>query len=142
MKLEQQVVSLELSQKLKELGVDKDSALIWEFDPPHKFGEKEVSFISVRSARNLPNLYGWIPAYTVAELGEILPWRSKKMDTVNNAELIHVKVANATGIKYRTMYCDEDKSIYAGIVADSGLCDTEADARAKMLVYLLENKLI
>lgn len=132
MKLEQQVVSLELAKKLKELGVKQDSLYVWsqccndpewnieaiawhnnstgEWDDGHILDESKI-----------------FSAFTVAELGEMFPdfwtimWQG---DKVPPHSLI-VITNEENGKRYQER-------------AD----DTEADARAKMLIYLLENKMI
>jgi len=119
MELPQQVVSLELSKRLKELGVKQESYFAWiEGDIWNKTdqSEYETPFTPPRTE--------WISAFTVAELGEII-W--------SMSELYRVHVNSRT-------------TISCGIV-ESGMwkhfdADTEADAKAKMLVYLKENKLI
>ena len=114
MKLEKQVVSLELSKKLKELGVKQKSCFDWVLP---SIGDSwkvwEVSTYK-RSDRK------FLSAYTVAELGEMLPqmW----IDTFKHSLEWQV------GIKqFKHVACDEY---------------SEANARAKMLIYLIENNLI
>ena len=93
MNLEDQVCSLELAKKLKELGVKQESIFWWiEF-----VNGWELRFATFK----VPTLNDVISAFTVAELGEGLP--------------------------------DECVSYYA---------DTEANARALMLIYLIENRLV
>lgn len=127
MKLEHQVCSLDLAKRLKELGVKQESLFKWhdEMDDSnpyvcqteHKVWENQCS------------------AFTVAELGEMLP-------------KIHGNGQNYVAWTHRwtNWLCE-----YISLENDSLFCDgkpvvemapTEADARAKMLIYLLENKLI
>lgn len=119
MKLAQQVTNLELSKRLKELGVKQESEFYWEeyeegkaflWNTGHKFINEHFS------------------AFTVAELGEMLPkeryWTDCKMNTG----------------RWRCAEYSED-----GLAEDgktSFCAENEADARAKMLIYLLEHKLI
>jgi hypothetical protein len=66
MKLEDQVVSLELATKLAELNVPQTGALVWSRGIRH--GNWRVT---------LAKYWNWPPrysAYTVAELGKMLPW--------------------------------------------------------------------
>jgi hypothetical protein len=100
MKLEWQVCSLELAKRLKELGAPQDSLFYW-FGP--------VSIGLPRRVRAAPfvdycaniTLHPIIAsAFTVAELGAMLP-----------------------------------KALHADLYLEA---DTEADARAKTLIYLLE----
>ena len=121
MKFENQVCSLELAQKLKELGVPQESYFFWISND----GETEW-FV-----RNTFKHMGIAPqeivsAYTVAELGEML----RKRDIY----LIPVSIEGFwTGIDAK-----KQKPVQLGSVEEL----TEADARAKMLIYLLESKLI
>lgn len=113
MKLEKQVTSLEISKRLKELGV-KQKSLFRYYGYPH----------GIILELN-PDEYDCLSAFTVAELGEMLPtlvssW--KQTETTDG------------DIGFRVHY--DDKKVKTCIA------DTEADARGKMLIYLLENKLI
>ena len=73
----------------------------------------------------------WYSAFTVAELGELLPWQYQvlKAETPSMGQYLGYKI----DLKNHTFE----------VLASSGvIADTEADARAKMLIYLLENKLL
>lgn len=82
MTLENQVTSLELSKKLKELGVKQDSLFYWAEKQEHTFIHTSLwqkiaydvyqTFEPKRTTVSKPTakLYS---AYTVAELGELLP---------------------------------------------------------------------
>jgi len=145
MKLEQQVVSLELAQKLKELGVKQesffkwgnfttDNGIAWNLYVPPEFNK-------------VPHPDMWIhgiSAFTVAELGEMLPYRIGEYDL----RFWSVQFAGEHH-KYCGYLVDkEDGSHFMNSRTDgmgnnvAFMADTEADARAKMLVYLLENGLI
>lgn len=124
MKLEQQVVSLELAQKLKELGV-KQEGLFYHFVDTHDLAE--VSGIAYSFKDMFAIEVDTVPrkkysAFTVAELGEML--KDKKLPHYENGKWIWGAFGEATR---------KDWYIIEG---------TEADARAKMLIYLIENKLI
>ena len=70
MKIEDQVCSLELSKKLKELGVKQDSIFYWIN------GVITDINVSPEQTRNLwypAHSYTLYSAFTVAELGEMLP---------------------------------------------------------------------
>jgi hypothetical protein len=125
MELSKQVVSLELAKKLKELGVTQRSLFYWsrygrdtipedDYDVyfqsvVFKIGTKEIEYFS---------------AFTVAELGEMLPRGYMSFHNSLNK-----------------WYCEDlDTFIQPHYKAEE--YDTEADARAKMLIYLLENNLI
>lgn len=135
MKLEDQVCSLELSKKLKELGVKQESYFYWHYtvythDP---FGwriihDDQLNILAEKKDENVMSVF------TVAELGEILP----KEITINNIHYFYTQIPckdlKTWSIFYRNDMCGMPN------------CDvydkSEANARAKMLIYLLENKLI
>ena len=122
MKLEKQVVSLELAKKLKELGVPQTAHFEWQKWKTE--GSRKIEW-------EVHEGYGdftedWYSAFTVAELGEMLQ--------TDQGLLIPVPVDgrwNAPSPKN-------------GQVVNLGrrVNITEADARAKMLIYLIENNLI
>lgn len=122
MKLELQVCSLELAKKLKELGVKQDSLWYWV---------QEKAFpknVSVFYKRDLPdeidiNAFHIYSAFTVAELGELLP------SEYDGEGIIFFK-----GVDGDAYYADCPKT-KLGFWAK-----TEADSKAKMLIYLKENK--
>ena len=66
MKLEDQVVSLELAKRLAELNVPQTGAFVWSRGIRHKNWR-----VTLTKYRNWAPCYS---AYTVAELGEMLPW--------------------------------------------------------------------
>ncbi len=124
MKLEHQLTSFELSCKLKELGVKQESLFYHVFMPEKKiskggeyFKRKAewkllITFVLKRLSGNET-----ISAFTVAELGEMLP-------------------------HFCSSYTVPTGAVCKQLAGDSEEADTEADARATMLIYLLENKLI
>jgi len=123
MGLEDQVVSLKLAKKLKELGVKQESEFVW-IDRMINETETNENRIIVLWKDVLSE---WEPsceilccAFTPAELGDILPENIfyKKMDGINYA-----------CVSYPENYPEQ-------------IAETEADARAKMLIYLLEDGLI
>lgn len=133
MNLQSQVCNLELAKQLKELGVKQES-IFW-FKPTGSYPT-----LMIVDEEKTEDYYS---AFTVSELGEMLPWRSKRMGTMNNAEFVSTKLVNTA--THQTIWCaaywDEDKDLYSGMVVRLD-ADTEADARAKCLVYLLENGLV
>ena len=136
MKLTNQVVSIELSKRLKELGVKQESYFEWKNggvlggQRPH---HSEIL------PRKRPPQYGaanqafsFYAAFTVAELGEMFLTGYKGT------------------LKFKT-YRGTDKEFWISLsytennqLSDSLMfsADTEANARAKMLIYLIENKLM
>ena len=142
MKLEQQVVSLELAQKLKGLGVKQES--IFSFMLPlatgFSAGERITDSYILGEIKEwgIIHLEDYISAYTVAELGEMLPpniekegflyWLVCKKEFLRNVERTPVYIVSYESQLY-------------GEIGHTNLY-TEADARAKMLIYLAENDLL
>lgn len=126
MTIEQQVCSLELAKRLKELGVKQESLWWWA---SRMDGDEEASLLCDDRSWMLyyKDEFGWVrlSAFTVAELGEML---SDGMDMTWKSS------TGEWNCRY-TLVSHEDNAV--GTTAT-----TEADARAKMLIYLLENKLI
>ena len=122
MKLEQQVVSLELAKRLKELGVKQNSAFWWQ---ELQNGKGHLIIDTTDSFSHV-----CFSAFSVAELGEMLPKKYfPSFDFLGSGKN-----------KYRVI-CHVNTKKY-GWHHEKKCADTEADARAKMLIYLLENKLI
>lgn len=129
MTLEQQVVSLELAKQLKELGVKQDSLFYWWLS--FKF-EKEEVYSKVMNHKpeqweklgiDRIDVYS---AFTVAELGEMLPQG----------------FFTAKGKKFRGWFSDTDNPFewHEGDEYDPIDNKNEANLRAKMLIWLIENK--
>ena len=144
MKLENQVCSLELAKKLKELGVKQESLWHWKEHRPYLWKKQLKAIIG---NNNLPKYI--IPsgqydeafvysAFTVAELAEMLPNEFSDKGKNYYMSLRKNKYSSKTyswGLSYSAYWdnCYEDM-IYS-------VCeDTEANARAKMLIWLIENK--
>jgi len=143
MKLEQQVTSLEISKRLKELGVNQESLFKWNF-PLKTKDEKEYGYPDSEFEPRLFTEEQWelyaedynppvsvmYSAFTVAELGEMLKNTGYQKD--------------GNGY-FRNTFWFKD-AWYSSMDTDNKTpaitADTEADARGKMLIYLLENKLI
>jgi len=123
MKLEKQVCSLELAKRLKELKIKQESLFQW-CDISGK------AWLYYGKIINSPEMR--CSAFTVAELGELLP------------DFIKTREENY----FITMDCDKH-ICYENMEKTSEIhfMDnfdkfTEADARAKMLIYLIENKYV
>jgi hypothetical protein len=124
MKLENRVSNLELSRKLKELGCKQES--LFYYDPRN--GKLRYGFDSYTDKDG--KMKWFISAFTVAELGEMLPEyiEIKKIGKFLESR----KYMN----QWKVSYCNNSGCF------PSFNADTEADARGLMLIYLLENKLI
>lgn len=136
MKLEKQFTSLKLSKKLKKLGVKQESLFKW-----HRAATDGRWIITLSDELD----EGWeaeelISAFTPAELGEKLP------------KDLYIPYKGKSGKKrkypqhphcfFSTMGCQVN---YTGgnsreFLTQTG--STEANARAKMLIYLRENNLL
>ena len=123
MELEKQVTSVELSNKLHKLGVTTPSLFFREWT-----GAKEEE---IEMWRKPDYCLDNVNCYTVAELGEIL--KPYYANLIKLKGLLNFQPIVTIGGKWRVDLDDEGT-----------LCieETEADARAKILIYLLENKLI
>jgi hypothetical protein len=130
MTLENQVTSLELSEKLKELGVKQES-LFWyqnellSYCP--EFCNWGIDSYGMNIAYNQA-----IAAFTVAELGEMLPlmiedYGNENIDLYLNIQKLRDGSWEIEYRSYQITYISKSES-------------TEANARAAMLIYLIENK--
>lgn len=142
MKLEQQVTSLELSKRLKELGVKQESLFYWHNYSLTAYGWSKWNFNKndwyitdesyIKEINDSNGYTSSIPkeaeeysAYTVAELGEMLP---------------SYFASHNRGFKdMGDWLCFDNGENKPDI---SQRAETEADARAKCLIYLLENNLL
>lgn len=145
MKLEQQVCSLDLAKKLKELGVKQESAFYWGWFLGHlPDGADGKGILYFADNHDIPELAVECiaSALTVAELGEMLPGllecRSPKFI--------------GEGKRQWELLCSKDESPFCGYFNGTlspygnfgflEYADTEANARAKMLVYLIEKGIV
>lgn len=141
MKLEDQVCSLELAKKLKELGVKQEAMFQWlwgreEGDEP----DDDTANRWVLDRRDLQ----WemflakatAAAFTVGELGAMLPyhWLYSEVKTI-----YPTGVRVGTDLGYLRKLKGERYRYDPFNIEDA---TTEADARALLLIHLLENKLM
>ena len=126
---EQQVCSRELAKRLEELGVRQESVFWWV--------DRKLLYTGGRPSH--AQLQGGIAAFTVAELGEMLP-DDITIPSKNGKPYMHwLRFGRYRGAGQR-FWC-----AYPGGTARTNLeerAHTEADARAKLLIYLLEQKLL
>ena len=126
MDLKNQVCSLELAKRLKELGVKQESLWWW------RDGAGVCLRCTLYPAQfDTQDVYQAYAAFTVAELGEMLPFdpRDDQDDIVP-----HVNDNKKRHGKWTITYYAE------GVYHE--MAPSEADARAAMLIYLLENGLL
>lgn len=124
MKLEDQLCNLELSKKLKELGIKQESLFFWEVLDENAYGIRfEVKFLPF----SCPGIEKY-SAFTASELLEMLP-RNLMGNTLS---VIPSEKHFCCRYDFMAMhYSCLDK------LPDKNL----ANACAKMLIYLIENKL-
>ena len=140
MELTKQVPNLQLCKKLKELGWDKETLFYYVLnlaikgkDPKH---ESIVFYKNTRSYQLFKKVESggcvlYIPAPTVAELGEVMPCKVKISGMDMYLETVKHEDYFECYYKFLNVAC----SVFFQEA-------TEADARAKMWIYLKENKLI
>jgi len=137
MKLEQQVVSLELAKQLKELGVPQDSHFRWAVVESSINPRNYILLDFNDYMGNFYNpVYTWYSAFTVAELGEMLP---KQIHPDGEA---YVSAMSYGAYNGGMMWGCNYFSFLNHKTFHSECAETEADARAKMLIWLIENKYI
>lgn len=126
MRLEDQVCSLELAERLKELGVKQESLFYWEKCPDHgnnfviSCNEHHNQITGEWSNCHILEDQENYCAFTVSELGEMLP------DNVyTQKDCAELKT---------TWFCHGQREVW--------IANTEADSRAKMLIYLIEKGLM
>ncbi|HCU01459.1 TPA: hypothetical protein DIC62_01510 [Candidatus Nomurabacteria bacterium] len=128
MKNENQVSSLVPSKQLKDLGVKQES--IWVYvDTPRGYNlilNRPDSDIFKCSREQ-------ISAFTVAELGEMLAKYNKNRDFV---------VTNFDNEEDFEWICQIQRFDSDDYIGETFYAESEADARAKMLIYLIKNKLV
>lgn len=133
MNLTDQVASLELCKRLKKLGVEQESYFTW-----YLIGRKNVDSCHVlRSGNSFLSYKEKIAAaFTVAELGEMLPHEIQHPGHICPFVLEIERIAEGWGIGYACpIHPGNGTEHFRGRY-------TEADLRARMRIYLIENKLV
>jgi hypothetical protein len=142
MKLSDQVITLEQAKRLKELGIDQQNATYYFYEQivngKTSYPIKPMQIIAesptIETNEELKEaLSGKIKnevyaAFTVAELGQLLP-----DDVGNQRYLLFDKFKGV----YRSWY---GESVFHHLHEQKSA--SEAQSRAAMLIYLLENKII
>jgi hypothetical protein len=120
MKIEKQVCSLEVAKKLHELGLEQKSLFYWlNGDIVQGYG----------ICAKISKVYS---AFTVAELGEMLP--------ASILEFYHFETSKYIAQDYFFRYSGGYYNL-EGYTKIEFIDKNEANLRAKILIYLLENKL-
>lgn len=125
MRLEDQVCSLDLAKRLKELGCRQESAFYWVTEHNEPFDKGWVLMLSEDILERGFIARQKISAFLVSELGEMLP---NYFGSISRSE--DWFCGNFSGNRWHP---NDEESQRAG---------TEANARAAMLVYLIETGVI
>jgi len=119
MELEKQVCSLESAKRLKELGVRQDSLFYWQVRAYAR--PTETPRVVYRSDRTYRGVICHHSAFTASEIGMMLPAHSENPERFEDG----------------AWWCNSQCS-WGGCVSHK----SEAEARAKNLIYLIENELV
>jgi hypothetical protein len=144
MNSERQVASLELAKKLKELGAKQESYFWWSAWQDHSPAE-HVDCHELHwevTDEHGGSIAPRIAAFTVSELGEVLPAFITIGEKNANKRFKLYLAKNEDGehfVEYQEWGLGANEA-YELLVQRSA--ETEADARAKMLIHLLENHLV
>lgn len=123
--IEKHVVSLELSKKLKELGFPQESLYWWVSTDGENWSVSNEMWRAVGSFPPEQESYPfYCSAYLASELGELLPeytdtWKLGNLDKERAGQ-----------------YCCSYKNID---ICEEFIEAKEVDARARMLIWLVEN---
>ena len=129
MKNEQQVCSLELAKEMAALGFEQDSIWCWTQVPWNDEVIWEV--ILQRRYTTIISHREQYAAYTVAELGDILPGQTLQGVMPTSYYISIEKFVYNKNVEWRVKYRNES-------ICDTfyfAKADTEADARAKMCIW-------
>lgn len=137
MQLENQVVSLDLAKRLKELNVKQYSIFVWEYYDDRCYSIKFYPYAAIPTICDKYILYS---AFTVSELISLLPvdfpWVNKEgEESAENVFLDIKKYGHSYGISYVDL---DDEFFDWELIQDESL----PNALAKMLIHLLENNLL
>lgn len=137
MELSKQVVSLDLARKLKELGVKQEALYFWVFwdDTVHRLqGTPNGWKLEMRAHRDCESY----AAFTVAELGEMLPSSIDARSKKDGRKLISYYLSyDSAGLVLCYSHHLDIRQVLCETASES-----EAEARGLMLAYLIENKLV
>jgi len=138
LKLEQRVPSLSLCKKLKSISYPQEGLFWWKrYYKTDKYfltdtNNPEAQFMT-------SGVDDYIVAPTVAEMGEWLP---NYIDDVDGTGYGYHLVVWKTNNAYRVMYVHRNSTKFTNKIRVSRTDKTEANARAKILIWLVENKYI
>jgi len=141
---EKHVTSLEISKRLKELGVKQESEFYWV--PIDTHGNCQL--------RNLDGLYKHWSEF-ISSSYEFVDWKRKECYSAFLASELGEMLPEMLPVNYRFdgtphgwLTCQRvgmwevGYEKYDGTVMNSCDSQTEADARGKILIYLIENNIL
>lgn len=133
MKLEQQVCSLELAKRLKELGVKQESLFMYQIFTEAPTARPYLVRSNYTGGRAGNKEMEALSAFTVAELGEMLP------ALVGQDQKYLYEWKDLLGNKTIALVDFDSKGMN---MYEEFTGKKEADNRGKMLIYLIENNLL
>lgn len=140
MNLEQQVANLDLSKKLKALGVKQESIFYWEYYDEQCYAVKYFPFCVVPDSHNKFQLYS---AFTASELSLLMPHHYAKDEYTHFIDTTACTMPDGeyfTICRSHFYFNEDDGCEVVGVDFDGD--GNEANARAMMLIYLIENSLM
>ncbi len=153
MRIEDQIVSLDLALKLKQLGIKQESVFAYWTRNSNKLsllrGEYKDYGIQALDGEGftiyVPD-HNYVSAFTVAELGELLPdeftrgERYSRKEKTKLPDIYFLQIDKGTAefedYNWYVRYVNAEDDQLAAAFSPS-----EADARAKLLILLKENNL-
>lgn len=135
MELSKQVCSLEISKKLKEMGMKQDGIYVYLHVPEkiNQYTHRKEHWKLIPEKVTRGGFSNTVSAFSVAELGEMLPkvltWEGKKY---------WINFGYFHGVP--TVIYDIDEPKWERLLVVEG--DTEADARGRTLIHLIEDNYI
>lgn len=135
MKLQDQVCALEQARLLHKMGIAQHGYFFWHLETPHI--DKALDLWTIINDQSDVDLYQDVSAFSVAELGAMLPFELLNAACMDTRKVINNSDSSVGIWKYKHLWMirtiENTRSINF---------KTEAEARAAMLIYLLENKLL
>lgn len=151
MKIENQVCNPELAKRLSELGVKQDVEYYWRkyslAEKPELYNLGELKRMGADLAVLSGSLEYEYAAFTVAELGEMLP-DSITIELSGRSKKYEISLDLVVSNNFKSICYVNNDSCPCGCGGHSRetrgeiTAETEADARAMCLIYLLEKKQI
>ncbi len=137
MKVEDQVCTIEQAKRFVELGIRLQTYFQWEVPDNADRSESETCALSITSSAMKKNINTY-PAPSAAELGELLP----AVVSLEEEDLfIQGSLGNRRGefhyIWFQSSLDNVEWELFPAIEKD-----TEAEARAEALIWLIENEFV